>query len=175
MRHDAVLKHNETKTRWRERSECAHWNMEGASYQVQEPIGDDERLATRRGDMPPPAPERVANPKNREDPEQYRTSELEKMHHATKYAYTKTWFDYCRSIFPQSVRKAGPDFDFRNVSTNPCSILSNNTGSLKRKSEFRKPENIDKPISSTEKFHVPSDPQLSLVTEFWGTTTHMRS
>ena len=41
---------------------------EGASFQAQEPSGDDdERLATRRGDMPPPVPERVANPKIRAD------------------------------------------------------------------------------------------------------------
>ena len=42
---------------------------ERASYQVREPIENDgERLATRRGDMPPPMPERVANPKNSRRP-----------------------------------------------------------------------------------------------------------
>ena len=35
-------------------------------------------------------------------------------------------------------------------------------------SKFRKAENIDKPISPNEKFNVTSDPQLSLLTEFWG-------
>ena len=40
-----------------------------ASYQAREPIeDDDERLATRRGDMPPPVLERVANPKNSRRP-----------------------------------------------------------------------------------------------------------
>ena len=34
------------------------------SYQAQEPIeGDEERLAMRQGDMPPPVPERIVNPR----------------------------------------------------------------------------------------------------------------
>ena len=78
------------------------------------------------------------------------------------------WFDYCRSIFPQSVRKASPDVDFNNVSTYQCSILFNNLRSFERKSECRKPENTDNTISSNEKFHVTSDPQLPLLREFLG-------
>ena len=40
-----------------------------ASYHAREPIeGDDERLAMTQGDMPPPVPERVANPRIRERP-----------------------------------------------------------------------------------------------------------
>ena len=121
---------------------------ERASYQVREPIkDDDERLATRRGDMPPPVSERVANPKIREDravPDFRQNSE--KMHRATaRDGYTKARFDYCQSIF-QSVRKASPEVDFYNVSTYQCSILFNNMGSFNRKTEFRKAENIDKPI-----------------------------
>ena len=136
---------------------------ERASYQIREPI------ATRRGDMPSPVPERVANPKIRED----RTAQdfrhnSEKMHRATsRDAYTKAWFDYCRSSFPQSVRKSGPDVDLYNVSTYQCSILFNNMGSFNRKSEFRKSENVDKPISSNEKFGVTNDPHWSLRAEFW--------
>ena len=39
-----------------------------ASDQVREPIEDDEeRLAMKQGDMPPPGPERVANPRIRGD------------------------------------------------------------------------------------------------------------
>ena len=39
-----------------------------ATYHAREPIeDDDERLAMKKGDMPPPVPERVANPKIRED------------------------------------------------------------------------------------------------------------
>ena len=93
----------------------------------------------------------------------------EEMHRATqKDANTKAWFDYCRSIFPQYVRKAGPNVDLLNVSTYQCSIIFNNMGSFNRKSEFRKAENMDKPISPNEKFNVTNDRQLSLLTEFWG-------
>ena len=70
-----------------------------ASYQAQEPIeDDDERLAMRR-DMPPP-PERVANPRIREDRtvQDFRQNS-EKMHRATSEdAYTRAWFVYCRSL-----------------------------------------------------------------------------
>ena len=41
-------------------------------------------------------------------------------------------------------------------------------GSFNRKSEFRKAENIDKSISSNEKFNVTNDPQFSFLTEFFG-------
>ena len=41
-------------------------------------------------------------------------------------------------------------------------------GSFNKKSEFRKAENIDKPISSNERFNVTNDPHLSLLAEFWG-------
>ena len=65
---------------------------ERASYQVREPTDDDdERLATRRGDMLPPVPERVANPRIREDRAvhdfQYNS---EKMHRATTVPPAKT-------------------------------------------------------------------------------------
>ena len=136
---------------------------EMASYQVREPIEDDDaRLATRRGDMHPPVPERVANLKIREDRavQDFRQNS-EKMHRAaSEDACPKAWFDCCRSIFPQSVSEAGPDVDIYNVSTYLCSILFNNMSSFNRKSECRKAENIDKPISSNEKFNVTSDPQL---------------
>ena len=46
------------------------------------------------------------------------TSNSEKMHRATyEDAYIRARFDYCRSVFPKSVRKAGPDVDLYNVST----------------------------------------------------------
>ena len=99
-----------------------------ASYHVREPIeGDDERLAMRQGDMPPnELPLREFG-----KTEQYRTSDSsEKMHRATsKDAYTKAGSDSCRSVSSQSVRKAGPNVDFYNVSTCQCSILFNHTGS----------------------------------------------
>ena len=75
-----------------------------ASYHAREPIKDDaERLAMRPGDMLPPVPERVANPRIREDRavQDFRQNS-EKLHRATSEdAYTKAWFDYCRSVFPQ--------------------------------------------------------------------------
>ena len=86
------------------------------------------------------------------------------MHRVTyEDAYKRAWFDDCRSVFPQSVRKAGPDVDLYNVSTFQCSILFNNIGSFNLKAE-----NMDKPISSSEKFNVTNDFQLSLLREFWG-------
>ena len=39
----------------------------GRSDQRPVPVEDDERFAMRQGDMPPPVPERVANPRIRED------------------------------------------------------------------------------------------------------------
>ena len=38
-------------------------------------------------------------------------------------------------------------------------------GSFNRKSEFRRPENLDKPVTRSEKFNVAD---LSLLKEFWG-------
>ena len=86
------------------------------------------------------------------------------MHRATSEdAYTEAWFDCCRRVLPQSVRKAGPHVDYYYVSTYQCSILFNNMGSLNWKSEFRKSDNVDKPISPKERFNVTNDP----LTEFW--------
>ena len=126
---------------------------ERASYQVREPIeDDDERVATRQSDMPPPVPERVGNPRIREDRavQDFRQNS-EKMDRATfEDTNTKAWFDCCRSVFPQSVRKAGPNVDFYSVSTYQSSILFNNMGSFNRRSEFGKAESIEKQISSNE-------------------------
>ena len=84
-------------TRLRERSEGALEREEHLiKYGNQLPIeDDDERLATRQSDMPPPAPERVANPRIREDRAvQDFQCNSEKMHRATyEDAYTKAWFD----------------------------------------------------------------------------------
>ena len=61
------------------------------------------------------------------------------------------------------MRKTGTDNELFNVSTCQCSILLNNMVSFNRKSEFRKPENLSKPISKGEKFNVA---ELSLLKEF---------
>ena len=152
--------------------EKAPTGTDRASYQARELVeGDKERLAMRQGDMVPPVPERVNNPRIREDRAvQDFQCNSEKVHRATyEDAYTRAWFDQCRSVFPQYVRKAGPNVDFYNVSTYQCSILVNNMGSFNRKSEFRKAKNMDKPVSLGEKFNVTNDPQLSPLREFWGT------
>ena len=115
--------------------------------------------------MPPPVPERVANPRIREDRavlDFQRNSG--KKHRAThEDAYSKAGFYYCRGIFPQSVRKAGSDVDLYSVSTYQCSILFNNMGSFNRKSEFWKRENLNKPITKGDEFNVA---ELSLLREF---------
>ena len=69
-----------------------------ASYHAREPIeDDDERLAMGQGDMPPPVPARVANPRIREDRAvQFFRQNSEKMHRATSEdVYTTAWFEYC--------------------------------------------------------------------------------
>ena len=74
--------------------------------------------------MPPPAPERVADPRVREDRavQDFRQNS-EKMHRASEDAYTKAWFDCCQR----------PDVNLFYVSTYHCSILFNNMGSFDSK------------------------------------------
>ena len=92
-------------------------------------------------------------------------SNSDKMRRATSNdAFTQAWFDYSRSVFPQSVRKTGTNVELFNVPTYQCSILFNNMSSFNRKSEFRRPENLNKPITKFEKFNVAD---LSLLTESW--------
>ena len=90
------------------------------SYQAREPIEDDEEmLAMRQGDMPPSVPERVSNPRIREDRAvQEFQSNSDKVRRATSEdAFTQAWFDYCRNVIPQSVRKTGTNVDIYSVST----------------------------------------------------------
>ena len=62
------------------------------------------------------------------------------------------------------MRKTGTNVELFNVPTYQCSILFNNMGSFNRKSEFQRPENLNKPITKGEKFNVAD---LSLLREFW--------
>ena len=90
------------------------------SYQAREPLEDDEEmLVMRQGDMPPPVPERVSNPRIREDRAvQEFQSISDKVHHATSEdAFTQVWFDNCRNVLPQCVRKTGTNVDIYCVST----------------------------------------------------------
>ena len=78
------------------------------SYKERKTIENDgERLAMKRSDMPPPLPERVADPRIRDDPALNEfNSNSDKMHRATcDDDNTQAWFDCSRSVFPQSVRK----------------------------------------------------------------------
>ena len=125
------------------------------SYQVREPIEDDEeRLAMKQGDMPPPVPERVANPRIRDDraaQEFQRNSD--KMHRATSDdAFKKK----CRNVFSQTVRMTGTNVDIYSVSTYQCSILFNNVVSFNWKREFEKAENMSKPATKVKSSTSPS-------------------
>ena len=136
------------------------------SHQVREPIeNDEERLAMKRGDMPPPVPKRVANPRIQENQAlQEFHSDSDKMHRATlEDEFAQTWFDYGRFVFPQSVGKTGTNVELCNVPTYQGSIVFNSVGSFNRKSEVRKPENLNKPVAKGEKFNVAD---LSLLQEF---------
>ena len=115
----------------------------------------------------PPVLERIVDPRIREDRAvQDFQRNSDKMHRAThEDAYSRARFDYCRSVFPQSVRKAESDVDLYDVSTYQCSVLFNNMGSFDRKSEFRKTENMDKPIVPQEKYNVTDHRQLPLLRE----------
>ena len=143
--------------------------VERSSYQTRLSIEDDEgRLSQREGRMPPPPPERVDNPRIREDRavQEWKTDEMHKLTYDDDFA--RSWFNYCRNVFPQSVRKVGPDVHLHSTSSYQCSILFNNMGSFNRKSEFRKSENVGKPLTKKEKSHYTDDPRLSLLREFWG-------
>ena len=142
--------------------------MTKTSHQARESIEDDEeRLAMKKGEMPPPLPKRVPNPRVRDDRALHEFfSNSDKMHRATPDdAYTQARFDYSRSAFPQSVRKQVQKVELFNVSKYQCSILFNNMGSFSRKSDFRRPENLNKPITNGEKLNVAD---LSLLKEFSG-------
>ena len=92
--------------------------VDKASNQVREPIeNDEERLAMKRGDMPPPLPQRDANPRIREDQAlQECFSNSDKTHPANPAdEFTQAWFNYCRTVFPQSVRKTGTNVDIYNM------------------------------------------------------------
>ena len=136
---------------------------------VWEPNEDaEERLAIKKGDTPPQLPRRVSNLRVRDDQALNGFfSNPDKMHRATSNdPYTQAWFDYTRlSVFPLTVRRKGKDVELFNVSTYQYSFIFNNIGSFNRKSEFRKPENLNKTITKGEKFNIA---ELSLLKEFWG-------
>ena len=135
------------------------------SYQVREPIEDDEeRLAMKQGDMPQPALERVANQRIRDDRAvQEFQSNSDKMHRATSDdAFTQAWLKKtCRNVLSQSVRKTGTNVAICSVSTHQRSILFNNLQPEERIPEGREHEQAS---YQSAKFNVT---ELSLLTEFW--------
>ena len=137
------------------------------SHQVREPIeNDEERLAMKRGDMPPPVPKRVANPRIQEI-KLYRNFIRTRTRCTVLLLKTnshKHRLTMGRFVFPQSVRKTGTHVELYNLPTYQCSILFNNMGSFNGKSEFRKPQNLNKPVAKGEKFNVAD---LSLLREFF--------
>ena len=150
--------------------------LDRPSYRARELIEDDEeRLAMWQRDMPQPVPERVANRRIRDDRAvQDFQRNSDKMHRATSEdAYTKAWFDCCRCVFPQSVRKAGSDVDLYNVSTYQCSILLNSINSFSRKGEVRKTEKMDKLLSPQESSTLPTTSSCHFSENFGRTNTRM--
>ena len=63
------------------------------------------------------------------------------------------------------MRDTGTNVELFNVPTYQCSILFNNMGSFNWVGEFRRPENLNKPITKGEKFNVA---HLTLLRELWG-------
>ena len=64
---------------------------------------------------------------------------------------------------PTICEKTGKDIKLFFVSTQQCSILFNNLGSFNRKSEFWKPENLNKPSTKGETINIAD---LSFTQEF---------
>ena len=131
------------------------------SYQELEPIRNDEdRLAMKRGDMRPPMPQRIANPRNREDQAlQELHSKSDKMHRATSDEYFDTWFDMEDLSSHKLWRK-------REQLLNFSTWMTYHLGSFNRKSEFWKPENLNKPIAKSVKYNITD---LTFLREFWWT------
>ena len=111
-------------------------------------------------------PQRVAHPRIREDQAlQEFHSKSGEMHRATSDDdFSQAWFDYGRSVFPQSVKKTGTNVELFNVPTYQCSILLNNMVSFNQKSGFRRQGIRISPIAKGEKYNIT---EMSLLREFW--------
>ena len=70
---------------------------------------------------------------------------------------------------PTICEKIGKDVELFKVSIYQCSILFNNLGSFNRKSEFRKPENLNKPVTKGETMNIA---ELSLLEFGWNNYAH---
>ena len=135
------------------------------SYQIRRPTeNDEERLAKRKGGVPPPLPRRIDNPRIREDPKLLEFFSIsDKIHRATSEdIFAQAWSNNSQSIFPQSWKKIGANVELFHMSTYQCSILLKNMGYGKVNSENHK--NLNKPIAQNERYNITN---LSLLREFW--------
>ena len=90
------------------------------------------------------------------------------------------WWLHTSMVWLQSViylpriceKKIGKDVELFNVSTYKCSIFFNNLGSFNWKSEFWRPENLNKLVTKGETINIA---ELSLLKEFGETTMLMLS
>ena len=114
-------------------------------------------MKMKRGDLPPPLPQRVANPRIREDQAFYKVFIRNRTRCTVPLLTTilsQAWFENGRSVFPQSVQKTGTNVELYNVPTYQCSVLFNNMGYFNRKSEFQRPENLNKTLAKGEKCNI---------------------
>ena len=137
------------------------------SCQVREPIEhDEEKLAMKRGDMPPPLPERVDNPRIREAQAQMELySNSDKIHHATlktnSHKHGLIMADpSSRNLWGKQVHA----LNFITCQRTSAAFSTTKKGSFNRKSEFWRQENLNKPVATGEKFSVAD---LSQPREFW--------
>ena len=67
----------------------------------------------KRGNMPPPVPKRFNDPRTREDQAKLEFySNSDRIHRTTpEDEFAQRWFEYDRSVFPQSVRKTGTNVE----------------------------------------------------------------
>ena len=135
-----------------------------------EPIEDDERLAMKIGDMPPLLPGPVSNPRIRDDQENSaRTRTRCTVLHLMMLHTSMVWLQSVIYL-PTICEKIGKEVELFNVSTYIFSILFNNLGSFNRKSEFRKPENLNKPITKRETTNIA---EQSLLEFWWNNNAHV--
>ena len=122
---------------------------------------------TRHGrDMPPPVPKRVDNPRIRDNQALLEFFELgqDTPHYLWRRLHTSMVWK--KSIYlPTIFEKTGTNVELYKVSTCQCSFLYNNKVSFHWKSEFRKPQNLKKPIARNEEFNVAD---VSLLRELSG-------
>ena len=140
--------------------------VDWASYQVREPVENyEERLTLKRGDMLPPG--ELKNPRIREEQAlQVIHSNSDKVHRPTlDDQYTQEWFDYSRSVLPQSVRKQVQTLS--SSSRRRISVASSSTirVPLTGRVNSGNQENLNKPISKKETYNIAD---VSLLQQFGG-------